>query len=356
VTTTPPPYPRATADLHVGLAELDLELNDLASAEAHLETARALREQASITENRHRWYVAMANVRAARGDLAAAERLFDEAEALYRPGVYPDVRPIPAMRARARIGAGDLVGAGSWAREHEVTAADDVSYLREYDLLTFVRLLLARHRSGAVTAGSGSVDPASSGRILALLERLRADAASRPGSLLEIGMLRALTHHAHGRRPEAVTELQRALTQAPEPGGYVRLFLAEGTPMAALLRDAVDGRNAGSKLLRGHAHRLVRAAEGPRSPAPGRNGSSVSGEPLAALLSGRELDVLRMLDSDLTGPEIARQLFVSLNTFRTHTKRIFTKLDVNNRSAAIRRGHQLGLLGAATPPPGQVTS
>ena len=61
-------------------------------------------------------------------------------------------------------------------------------------------------------------------------------------------------------------------------------------------------------------------------------------------LSDRELDVLRLLDSDLTGPEIARQLYVSLNTMRTHTKRIFTKLDVNNRSAAVRRGHQLGLL------------
>ena len=61
-------------------------------------------------------------------------------------------------------------------------------------------------------------------------------------------------------------------------------------------------------------------------------------------MSPRELDVLRLLDSELTGPDIARQLYVSLNTLRTHTKRIFTKLDVNNRAAAVRRAHQLGLL------------
>ncbi len=65
---------------------------------------------------------------------------------------------------------------------------------------------------------------------------------------------------------------------------------------------------------------------------------------LADPLSHRELDVLRLLDSELTGPEIARELYVSLNTLRTHTKRIFTKLDVNTRAAAVRRAHQLGLL------------
>ena len=68
------PYPRATADLHVGLAELDRELGDVASAEAHLETARVLGERTSITENRHRWYVVMAQVRAVLGDFDAAPR------------------------------------------------------------------------------------------------------------------------------------------------------------------------------------------------------------------------------------------------------------------------------------------
>ena len=67
-------------------------------------------------------------------------------------------------------------------------------------------------------------------------------------------------------------------------------------------------------------------------------------QPLVDPLSQRELQVLRLLDSELTGPEIARELYVTLNTLRTHTKRIFTKLDVTTRAAAVRRAHERGLL------------
>jgi LuxR family maltose regulon positive regulatory protein len=61
-------------------------------------------------------------------------------------------------------------------------------------------------------------------------------------------------------------------------------------------------------------------------------------------LSPRELDVLRLLDSELTGPEIARELYITLNTLRTHTKRIFTKLDATTRAAAVHRARARGLL------------
>jgi LuxR family maltose regulon positive regulatory protein len=61
-------------------------------------------------------------------------------------------------------------------------------------------------------------------------------------------------------------------------------------------------------------------------------------------LSARELEVLKLLRSELSGPEMARQLIVSLNTLRTHTNNIFKKLGVNNRRAAVRRAEELGLL------------
>ena len=61
-------------------------------------------------------------------------------------------------------------------------------------------------------------------------------------------------------------------------------------------------------------------------------------------LSERELDVLKLLATELNGPDMARQLVVSLNTLRTHTKNIYSKLGVNNRRAAIRRAEELGLL------------
>ena len=84
---------------------------------------------------------------------------------------------------------------------------------------------------------------------------------------------------------------------------------------------------------------VARTGQGPALPPT--TSSAVSP---TELLSDRELQVLRLLASELTGPEIARQLFVSNNTLRTHTKHIFTKLDVTSRRAAIGRARERGLI------------
>ena len=133
------------------------------AAAEHLQTARDLGEAGSLPENRHRWYVAMARLRQAHGDLDAAADLLEQAQALYLPGFFPDVRPIPALRARIDIARGRLDLARDWAREHGVTAADDLSYLAECNHLTLARLLIAEHR----------IDEA-----IALLDRLLAAAES----------------------------------------------------------------------------------------------------------------------------------------------------------------------------------
>ena len=118
-----------------------------------------------------------------------------------------------------------------------MSVTDDASYLHEFDHLTLVRLLLARQRA--------NLDHDAADRAGGLLDRLRhaAEAAGRAGSLLEIGMLLALVHEAQGRRSDARDCLARAFAEAPEPEGYVRLFLDEGVAMTSLLRDAVRPRH-----------------------------------------------------------------------------------------------------------------
>ena len=325
------PYPRATADLHVGLAELDLELDDLSGAEEHLETARILGERASITENRHRWSVAMAHVRAARGDADAAIQLLDQAAALFRRGFYPDVRPIGAMRARLQIASGDLGSAATWVRERGLGVDAGPDYLHEYELLTLARLRVAESHP-AQRVGEAEWED-----VHGLLDRLYAAAAAagRDGSVLEIRMLQALVHDAGGDRVSALEVLGRTVTGDPEPDGHVRLYLDEGPAMRDLLADAAQ--RGQDQRVRDWARRLLERTEPPSEGRPGRPA-------LVDPLSQREIEVLRLLDSELTGPQIADQLYVSLNTLRTHTKRIFTKLDVNTRAAAVRRAHEHGLI------------
>jgi LuxR family maltose regulon positive regulatory protein len=277
-----------------------------------------------MNEGRYRWYVARSLLANADGQPDKAVLLLDQAAALYRPGFFPDVRPIPALTARIWIRQGNLSDAGDWARDRGVSVTDDASYLREFDHLTLVRLLLARQRAHP--------DHDAADRAAALLDRLRtaAEASGRAGSLLEIDLLQALVHDLRGRRGAALDRLALAFAEAPEPESYVRLFLDEGAPLAGLLRDAVRHGIAGDQPQRLLGRHTPPAVESPSSS--------------AGALSARELQVLRLLDSELTGPEIARELFVSRNTLSSHTKHIFTKLGVTSRRAAVLRARERGVL------------
>jgi LuxR family maltose regulon positive regulatory protein len=325
------PVLRSTPDLHVGLSEIDYEVGDLEAARRHLERAAALGEGAAMTESRYRWFVAMGRVADAEGDPQEAITLLDKAQQLYRPGFFPDVRPIAAMKARVWIAQGKLSEAADLARERGASATVDAGYLSEFDDLTLVRLLIAQHREHTDT---GAIDQAV--RLLDLLHAA-AETSGRAGSLVEIRMLQALAQDAQGHRSQALESLGRAWAGAPEPDGYVRLFLDEGPPMMELLRDAEHAGLPGDHARRLLSHSADRDGEatGARQPL-----ASPSAEPLTE----RELQVLRLLDSELSGPQIARELFVSHNTLRTHTKHIFTKLEVTTRRAAVRRARERGLM------------
>ncbi|WP_427131233.1 LuxR C-terminal-related transcriptional regulator [Pseudarthrobacter sp. S9] len=322
---------RATASLHVGLSEIDREVGDLGSAKRHLEAAAVFLERAPMTESRYRWFVAMGLLAHAEGSPEGAINLLDQAEQLYRRGFFPDVRPIAAMKARVWIAQGKLLQAADWARERGVSVTDDASYLSEFDHLTLVRLLIAQHRAHPDTGATDHAGP--------LLDRLleAAETSGRAGSLVEIRMLQALAHDAQGQRPQARVALGRALAEAPEPGEYVRLFLYEGAPMMGLLRDATRHGVAGD-----HARRLLRLGTSAEAQAPGSGQRPPSSS--SDSLSGREQQVLRLLGSELSGPQIAGELFITYNTLRTHTKHIFTKLEVTDRRAAVRRARERGLM------------
>ncbi|HWI02064.1 MAG TPA: LuxR C-terminal-related transcriptional regulator [Propionibacteriaceae bacterium] len=319
---------RGTADMYVGMSEVHRERDDLDAARQLLSRSQELGEHLGLRQNPYRWRVAMARVREAEGDLTGAFHLLGEAERLYVSDLFPNVRPVPAMRARVLVAQGRLGDALAWADEQRLSVDDDLSYLREFEHITLARVLLARYQEEQAEA--------SISEVIGLLDRLlrAAEEGFRTGSVLEILVLQALAHQARGDAPAALAFLERALALA-EPEGYFRIFLDEGAHLAALLRAA--GKKGG---VQSYVRRLLAALNRTEDSKPAR-------QDLIEPLSDRELDVLRLLGSDLDGPDIARELIVSLNTVRTHTKNIYAKLGVNNRRAAVRRAAELGLLSRA---------
>jgi len=267
----------------------------------------------------------MARIQEAEGDPGGALDLLNEAERMYVGDFFPNVRPVAALRARMWVSNGRLGEALGWVRERGLSAEDDLSYLQEFEHLTLARVLVARH---VTRHAEQPLQDATR-----LLERLlhAAEAGARAGSVIQILVLKALAHQAGGEMPVAVAAVQRSVDLA-EPEGYVRVFLDEGPPIASLLGAAVR-QGTGSDDVR----RLLASATRTARSTPLKQG-------LVEPLSERELDVLRLLGSDLDGRGIARQLMVSLNTMRTHTSHIYAKLGVSSRRAAVRRAEDLDLL------------
>jgi ATP/maltotriose-dependent transcriptional regulator MalT len=323
------PTLRGAADMYVGLSDLHRERNELDAAARQLEKSQELGDLAGMPQYPYRWRVAMARLRAAQADPDGALRLLDEAERLYVGDFFPTVRPIAALRARVWIAQGKPGAALGWARETGLSAHDELSYLREFEHITLARALLARYMSDRS-------DELALREALGLLERLlaAAEAGGRTGSVIEILIVQALAQHARGSLPAALASLRQALSLA-EPEGYVRMFVDEGPPMATLLK-ASTRRESGPSYARQLLAAFAAADETPANQ-----------QGLIEPLSERELDVLRLLGADLDGPEIARELTVSLNTVRTHTRRIYSKLGVNSRRAAVRRAEELGFLSRA---------
>ena len=321
-----------TAHHHLGLSMIYRQRGDDTLAAYHLNRAAELGLQTTPVWL-HRWHVAQAQLKEAAGDLETALALLDEAKRVYIQSAMPDVRPIAALKARIHLKQGRPDKARAWAAERGLTLADEVSYLHEFEHLTLARLEIANPQVNALLA-----------RLLQA-----AEAQKRRGSALEILLVQVLAHAAQGNHPQALAALERALALA-EPEGYVRIFVDEGEPMRLLIADfrlKIEKQMSSSAHARlGYTGKLLAAFEAERPSSAGESPLPISpaAQPLTEPLSLRELEVLRMFKTELSGPEIARELVIALSTVRSHTKSIYSKLNVNNRRAAVKRAAELNLI------------
>jgi LuxR family maltose regulon positive regulatory protein len=331
------PVLRGTANLYLALGVLRHEQGNQQAARQHLLRSEELGEQAALEDWPYRWCLAQARIKEAQGDLDGALDLLHEAERRYFRGPVPDVWPVAALKARVCVRQGRLTEALDWARDRGLSVDDDLSYLREFEHVTLARILIAQYKSDCANR--------SILEAMGLLERLlqAAEEGGRTGSVIEILMLQALAHHAHGDIPSALDPLERALTLA-EPEGYVRIFVDEGLPMARLLSEA-----AAHRIMPDYIGKLLAAFEDAtkdegRTTELSPSSSVIRPSSLVEPLSQRELEVLQLIAQGLSNREIGERLFLALNTVKGHNRKIFGKLQVQRRTEAVARARELGLL------------
>lgn len=325
---------RIIAHHHLGLALLYHEMREDESAAQHFQKSMELGQQSALQDWSYRKYLAQARFKESGGDLVSALDLLDEAKRYYVRSLIPNTRPVDAIKARIHIKQGQLPKAEAWVREQGISAKDDLSYLREFEHTTLARVLLAEYE---VNRKERVIQDA-----LNLLKRLlkAAEDQSRMGSMVEILIVTALAHHTASNTPQAFASLERSLLLAM-PEGYFRTFINDGKPMQLLLSAFqlwVD-KQPRSQYQELHVYlgELLSAFAQPTG-----TGKPASG--MVDALSQRELEVLRLVAQGFSNDQISKRLFLALNTVKGHNRIIFDKLQVQNRTEAVARARELGLL------------
>jgi LuxR family maltose regulon positive regulatory protein len=338
------PLPSAACYLLIGLAALLYEWNQLDEAERLTEECIALGYGGDLFDGQYNGYVVRARIQQARGDHAGALRAITEAERLTADGLLPSVSAATAARkARILFAQGNRAAAARWVdatlaerpaqqratqeRAETVGEGKRANYLVPLDTLPYLLIRLGRAEEA-----------------LAILDPLisEAQATGYIDKLIPALAVRALALHALGRagaaREGAAEEaLGRALALA-EPERYIRTFADMGEPMTTLLTRlaAVPGN---PPVARDYLDTLLDACV--TADAPHVDGSSTA---TTETLSEREREVLRLLAAGAANQEIADTLVVSIHTVKTHVAHILAKVRAANRTEAVARAREQGLL------------
>jgi LuxR family maltose regulon positive regulatory protein len=303
----------AACGAYLGLGRIFYEWNDLDAAQQYGQQSVQLARQIDSNDAFATCGVFLARLKLTQGDVAGAADILAEADQFVRQHNFVFRMPdVVAAQVLTLLHQDNLAGAADLAEKHELPISQ-------------ARVHLAR---GDTSTALAALEPL----------RQQAEAKGWEDERLKVMVLQAVANHAHGEKDEAVRLLGDALALA-EPGGFIRIFVDEGQPMARLLYDTLSRGIApeyGRRLLAAFPDAEPEQADSPTTKATGTD--------LVEPLSEREIEVLQLIAEGLTNPEIASRLYLSLNTVKVHTRNIYGKLGVNNRTQAGARARALGIL------------
>jgi LuxR family maltose regulon positive regulatory protein len=333
------PKAPGAAMAHGVMAAIRREWNDLPAAVELAGRSWELGKQGQIANGLLVGSFAMARVLHSLGDFPGALAALDRAEEIMSRGGQPSlVEIIHALRAGIQLDRGRFDGdsdaleaATRWARgaglldgwRAELAERFPGIHRREFPFLVAARILVAR--------GETATALDLLGHLLAMAER-----SGRVHSAIEILVLEALARTGRGESESALKPLRQDLRLA-EPGGFVRTFVDAGPELAALIRQAAPGT-----VSPDYARRLAGAFEEPETTAVETPSAPV--QELPEPLSEREVEVLRLIATGLSNADAGRKLFIAPSTLNKHLENIYAKLGTRNRTQAIARAREGGVL------------
>jgi len=265
-----------------------------------------------------------------RGDLVGAKKVIEKMQNVVRDRNLPILadKQLSAWQARIWLEQDKLDIVSRWAKERGLNPDGELSFINESEYLVYARLF----------RNQGNLDQANE-----LLQRLleASETGGRTLRVIEILLLQALAYHIKGDNDRALVSLEKALA-ITEPEGFIRIFVDEGPPMARLLYEALS-----HEIAPDYVQRLLRAFPIEVPEKAGTPQPSESDSELIEPLSEREIEVLQLIAEGFSNQEISSRLYLSLNTVKAHTRNIYGKLGVNNRTQAGARARALGIISGS---------
>ena len=303
------PLPGA-CEAHLGLARIFYEWNDLDAAQQHGQQSVQLARQMESNDTFAACEVFLARLKLAQGDVAGAAAILAKAGQSVRQHNFVYRMPeVAAAQVLTLLHQGNLAAAAHLAQTHELPISQARVHLAQGDTSTALAVL-------------GPL-------------RQQMEAKGWQDERLKVMVLQAVALHAQGEKDKAVQLLGDALALA-EPGGFIRIFVDEGSPMAELLTRMKDE----GRKMKEYIHKLLAAFGKQKDVHP----SSLSPQPLVEPLSPRELEVLQLIAEGLSNREISERLFLALDTVKGHNRRIYGKLGVKSRTQAVNKARSLNIL------------
>jgi len=318
--------------IEVETAALKCEWNDLEAALAHIKRGLDFLPMWGKADDFVLANITLARIQLAQGNLAEAAGAIEKASQLVQTsGVFSEARnEVEAAQVQLWLVQGDWQAINRWvvATKNRIGSSDPFRYEDELIHITQARAFIKQNKLDEAT------------HVLSCLEE-SARSAGRQGRLIEITILKALVMHRMGQKTQADNALTESLNLA-EPEGYLRIFLDEGQSMQMLLAQWLARCSANH--LRDYVIRVLSQFDAESHMTPAAQGEVFQASNLVEPLSPRELEVLHLMAVGRTNQAIAQQLIVAPGTVKAHAASIYRKLDVTNRTEAVARARQLGIL------------